>query len=404
MKLAFKSINASGETIEGVSDAFDQFALARELRSRGQSLVSAHALDEKKAWNFARVNEMVVRVSLKDKMVFASNLAAMLGAGLPLARALAVLERQTRNLRLKRAIREVESSITKGKTLHDAFADYPRIFSPVFVAMVHAGEESGNLPQALAMISAQLDKTYTMRRKIRGALMYPAVVMMAMVIIGVLMMIYVVPTLAATFAEFGKQLPPMTRVILATSDFLVHHTATFIVSVLAFVAFVTWFLRTRFGTRMVHWVALRLPIIGVLVREVNAALTARTIGALVSSGVDMVKAIGIAQDVVQNGYYKDVLVRAQEEIVKGKSLASIFEEEEKLFPPLVGEMAQVGEETGKLTEMLMNVAVFYEGEVDAATKNMSTIIEPFLMLMIGGAVGFFAIAMIQPIYSLTMGV
>lgn len=404
MKLAFKSINASGEVIEGVSDALDQFALARELRARGQSLVSASELNEGKKWDWSRVNELVVRIGLKDKMVFASNLAAMLGAGLPLARALAVLERQTKNLRLKRAIRGIESSITKGKPLHDAFADYPNIFSPVFVAMVHAGEESGNLPQALSMISMQLDKTYTMRRKVRGALMYPAVVIVAMIVIGVLMMIYVVPTLAATFSEFGKELPFMTRVILAVSNFLVNHTVTFLISVIAVIGFFWWFLKTRIGSRAMNWIALRLPVIGVLVKEVNAALATRTIGALVSSGVDMVRAIAITKDVVQNSYYKDIMTRAEDEIVKGKSLAVIFEEEEKLFPPLVGEMAQVGEETGKLTEMLLNVAVFYEGEVDSATKNMSTIIEPFLMLLIGGAVGFFAIAMIQPIYSLTMGV
>ncbi len=404
MKLAYKSITPAGETIEGTSEAIDQFALARQLRARGQSLVAAHELSQGGRFTLARVNEMVVRIKLKDKMIFAGNLSAMLGAGLPLSRALTVLERQTKNLRFKRAIAEIGSAITKGKTFHDALGEYPKIFSPIFVAMVHAGEESGNLPQALSMISSQLEKTFTMRRKVRGALMYPAVVLLAMVIIGVLMLMYVVPTLAATFSEFGKELPPMTRLILGTSDFLVHHTATFLVSVIVSIVLISYFFRSRIGKRSVHFVALHVPVIGVLVREVNAALATRTISALVASGVDMVQALGIAQDVVQNGYYKEMLARAQVEVVKGKSLATIFGEDEHLFPPLVGEMVQVGEETGKLNEMLMNVAVFYEGEVDAATKNMSTIIEPFLMLVIGGAVGFFAIAMIQPIYSLTMGV
>ncbi|PIR46762.1 MAG: hypothetical protein COV07_02770 [Candidatus Vogelbacteria bacterium CG10_big_fil_rev_8_21_14_0_10_45_14] len=404
MRLYYKSIALDGSAQEGISEMLDQYALARDLRARGETLVSAREVDEKSKWTLSRLNEIIVRVKLKDKMIFASNLSAMLKAGLPLSRSLTVLEKQTRNLRLKRIIREVGSAVNGGKTLHDALAEYARVFPPVMVAMVHAGEESGNLPQALQMVGSQMEKTYSMRRKVRGALMYPALVITAMIVIGVLMMIYVVPTLAATFAEFGKDLPKMTQLVLTVSNFLIDHTNLFIAIVILTVIFFWRFAKLKIGRMVIHFVILKIPILGTLTKEVNAALATRTLSSLLSSGVDMVRAIEIARDVVSNVYYKDVLGTAMGEIVKGKSLASIFTGADKLFPPLVGEMAQVGEETGKLTEMLLNVANFYEEEVDAATKNLSTTIEPLLMLFIGVAVGFFAIAMIQPIYSLTMGV
>jgi type IV pilus assembly protein PilC len=312
-----------------------------------------------------------------------------------------VLERQSKNFKLKHVIGDIGTAINKGRSLHDALADYPKVFSSVFIAMVHAGEESGNLPQALSMVGTQLERTYTMRRKVRGALMYPAVIMIAMGCIGILMMIYVVPTLAATFSEFGKELPLSTRFILAISGFLVNHTFSFVISLFVIVILFWRLTKLSFFSRIIQFVTLRLPVIGNLVKEVNSAVAARTMGSLISAGVDMVRAITIGKEVVQNVYYKEVLDKAAEGVVKGEPLSTVFTKEEKLFPPLVGEMIEVGEETGKLTEMLLNVAVFYEAEVEAATKNMSTIIEPFLMLIIGGAVGFFAIAMIQPIYSLT---
>jgi len=404
MQFTFKAKTASGEEIRGIKEASDKFALAREMRSRGSTVLFAREVGRGKHFDISRLNEIVVRVKLKEKMIFANNLASMVGAGLSLARALKVLERQTRNKKLKRVICDLEDVIEKGGTLHGAMANNKKVFSNVFVAMVAAGEESGNLPEALSSIGDQMEKTYAIRRKVRGALIYPAMVLFAMIVIGILMMIYVVPTLADTFAEFGKELPPATRMVLATSNFLVNHTVSFVTLVIGFVLVMWRFTKLSFGKRTTHFLTLRIPLIGTLVRQVNAALVTRTMSSLVSSGVDMVRALEISRDVVQNIYYKNILSEAMDKVSRGSNLSDIFHVHENLFPPLVGEMAQVGEETGKLTEMLRKVAVFYEEEVENATKNMATIIEPFLMLLIGVAVGFFAISMIQPIYSLSVGV
>ena len=183
------------------------------------------------------------------------------------------------------------------------------------------------------------------------------------------------------------------------SDTLANHFLFGLMSVLAFAAGVWGILRTKQGHRAFEYSLFYIPIVGTLVRQSNAARTTRTLSSLLSSGVDMIEAITITKDVLQNSYYKEVMDLAIDRVQKGISLSSVFTENEKIYPLLVGEMIEVGEETGKLSEMLLNVAVFYEDEVDSATKNMSTIIEPLLMVFIGGSVGFFAISMITPMYS-----
>ena len=266
--------------------------------------------------------------------------------------------------------------------------------------MVRAGEESGNLSLALQSVSLQMEKTYQLNKKIRGALMYPAVIFSLMVVIGVLMMVYMVPTLTATFVGLGIKLPLSTRIVIAVSDFLKDYflfvVLGFVFAVVALIAF----LRTLSGQRIFDTILLKLPVISEIVKEVNSARTARTLASLVSSGVDIVVAIGVTRDVIQNSYYKEVLDEVGAVIQKGESMSLVFSKHEKLYPLFVGEMVSVGEETGTIGEMLSAVATFYEDEVDQKPKDMSSIVEPVLMIIIGAAVGLFAISMLGPTYSL----
>jgi type IV pilus assembly protein PilC len=199
-------------------------------------------------------------------------------------------------------------------------------------------------------------------------------------------------------------LPLTTAVVIAISDFLVAHTLMAILLTAAAVAGFIALGRTRLGKRGFEWLFLHTPIIGTLVKETNSARTGRTLASLLSSGVNMLTSIDITKDVLQNTYFKQVLVRAHEQVQKGQPFAKVFIEAEKLFPPLVGELIAVGEETGALPDMLREVAQYYEREVEQKTKNMSTIIEPFLMVIVGGAVGFFAVSMITPIYTITSNI
>jgi len=270
--------------------------------------------------------------------------------------------------------------------------------------MVKAGEEGGTLPEALRTVSLQMERSLQLKKKIQGALIYPAIILVALVVIGVLMLVFIVPTLQETFEDMGGELPGSTQAIITASEFLMNNT---LLSIVLFVGIIFSFIRilkTKRGKRAFEWTVLHLPIIGNLAKEINSARTARTLSSLLTSGVDMLSAIEITGEVVQNSFYREVLTDAKERVQKGTALHEIFAEHEDLYPVFVGELTAVGEETGKLPGMLLQVAEFYEGEVEQKTKDMSTVIEPFLMIIVGVVVGFFAVSMIAPIYSITSGI
>jgi type IV pilus assembly protein PilC len=230
--------------------------------------------------------------------------------------------------------------------------------------------------------------------------MYPAVIFSLMIVIGVLMMVYMVPTLTATFVGLGIKLPLSTRIIIWISNFLKSYIILVVLGTIALIFLAVMGYRTKKGQRMSDYIFLHIPVIKEMVKQINSARTARTLSSLISSGVDIVLAIGITKEVIQNSYYKAVLEKIQDVIQKGEPISGVFIANPKLYPLFVGEMVSVGEETGKIGEMLLGVATYYEEEVDQKTKDLSSIIEPILMIFIGVGVGFFAISMLGPTYSL----
>ncbi|MDO8604746.1 MAG: type II secretion system F family protein [bacterium] len=402
-KYKYKVRELSGEETEGEIEASDRFAAASKLRSGGKSVLAVTEASNGAVFNMDAINEMLSRVKVQELIVFAHNLSAMMKAGLALSRGLSIQERQTKNPALKKTLKTLIAEISKGSTLSAGMAKFPKVFSPIFVSMVRAGEESGGLSDSLLVVGDQLEKSYLLKKKIKGAMIYPSVVIATLFIIGVLMFIYVVPTLAATFKELNTELPTSTKVIMWISDFLSNNLIVGIVGLIGIIIAVVMILRTKQGQRGLEFISFRLPIVKDLVRQSNSARTARTLSSLLSSGVDMVEAITITKDVLQNSYYKEKMTLAADRVQKGIPLSSVFAEGD-IYPLLVSDMVEVGEETGKLSEMLLNLALFYENEVDEATKNMSTIIEPLLMVFIGASVGFFAISMISPMYSVMSNV
>lgn len=384
---------------EGEIEAADKFAAATDLRNSGKIVIFVEEVRGPTPFSIEKLSGMLSSVSTQDLVVFTHNLTTMMSAGLPLSRALAIIERQTKNTTFKKTIASLIEEIGRGSTLSTGMEKFPKIFSPLFISMVRAGEEAGGLTQALTVIGNQLEKSYQLKKKIKGAMIYPAVVLTTLLAIAILMFIYVVPTLSATFKELHTELPASTKFIMALSDFLTNNIAISLIGLVGIVAFFMLVLKTKKGHRAFEFIIFRLPIIGELVRETNAARTARTLSSLLSSGVDMLGSIAITGDVLQNSYYKDVMKIAGNEAQKGVPLSAVFIKHGNIYPSLVGDMVEVGEETGKLAEMLLNIATFYENEVDDATKNMSTIIEPVLMVLIGASVGFFAVSMITPMYS-----
>lgn len=395
----------NGNVIEDIIEAADRFSVYRDVRKTGASIVSLEEVGEGRGSSLLSfATGFFKSVPATDKITFARNLAAMITAGLSLSRALAVIRRQSRNTVFKTTLASIEESIKKGGSLHDALAKFPDIFPALFTSMVKAGEGSGGLAQSLVTIASQLERMHLLAKRIRGALIYPAIVIVVMIGVAFIMLTYIVPTLASTFAELNVELPATTQAIIGLSHFLSSNLLLSLFILIGIALLPVALARSPRTKPFVDLVILKMPIIAPIVRETNAARTARTLSSLLSAGVEVVSALSIAEEVLQNTFYKRVLREAGAKVEKGVPISDAFAAHEDLYPPLVGEMIAVGEETGKLAGMLEQVAVFYENEVEMKTKNMSSIIEPFLMVIVGVGVGFFALAMISPIYSLGSGI
>ena len=396
----FKAKKLGGEVYSGVKEAADRYELYKLLRDNGDEVVEFKEGKARGGMNMEISFAIFSHIKTIEKINVARNLGAMLEAGLALSRALSVLEKQSRNKPLKKVLKGIIEQIDKGMTFSDSLAKYPKVFPPIFISMVHAGEQSGSLAEALKVVARQMESSYLLTMRIRGALLYPSVIVCAMVIIAIMMFIFVIPTLMKTFTELNVALPLPTRIVLGVSNIIQNHGLTAAAVIIVIIGGLYFWSKRTSGKQVIHMVLLKIPIIGLLVQEVNAARTARTMSSLLEAGVDVVESVAITSKVVQNVHFRAILERAGDAIKKGDLMSKVFAEQGKLYPIFFSEMMSVGEETGKTGEMLMGVAKYYEDDVEQKTKDMSTIIEPFLMIVIGAAVGFFAVSMISPMYSL----
>lgn len=394
-----KARKPNGEVYTQEKDAEDRYELYKTVREAGEEVLSVEEKQKKKIGINISI-PILSGIKTIEKINFARNLGSMLQAGLALSRALSVLERQSRNKKFKKVLSDILSSINKGMTFSDSLSHYPKIFSPLFISMVHSGEQSGTLADSLKVVATQMESIHSLEKKVKGALMYPAVIILVIILIAVLMFIFVIPTLIKTFTDLNVELPFATRVVIEISDLIQNHGIIIFGLTIVFIGSIYWWTRGKTGKSIWHKTLLKIPVIGSLIQEVNTARTARTMSSLLASGVDVVESVSITATVVQNVHFKAVLVNAGEAIKKGELMSKIFNQATNLYPIFFAEMMDVGEETGKTGEMLMGVAKYYEEDVEQRTKDMSTVIEPFLMLFIGAAVGFFAIAMLSPMYSL----
>jgi type IV pilus assembly protein PilC len=396
-----------GNKVTNTIEADDRFKVYAAARSNGHTVSSieeSSKFDIKQYLDLERINYLLSRVKDDELVMVTRNLGSMITAGLTVSRSLSVIQRQSSNPRLKGVINKIIESINKGDSFHETLRKFPEVFDDLYVAMIKAGEESGSLAESLKTLSIQMEKSTTLKKKIKGAMVYPGIVITIMVIIGVLMMIYVMPQITGTFKGMDKELPATTAFLIWASDFMVEYTIFVIGGMIGGVAGFVYLLKTKWGKITTSWIIPKLPVIGNMAKEANSARTARTLSSLLNSGVDVINAILITEEVVQNVFYKEILREAAKRVEKGTSLSEVFIERKDLYPILVGEMILVGEETGQIAGMLKELAIFYEKEVERKTKDLSTIIEPLLMVVIGAGVGFFALALIAPIYSLGDGI
>lgn len=398
--------DGEGAKVKETVTADDRYAVYDIARQSNHRISSIEEVSDKaiaRLFNLDAINAKLSRVKADELVMVTRNLGSMLTAGLTVTRALSVIERQSKNPKLKLVLKTIIERINNGGQFYEALKEHREVFNDLYVAMVKAGEESGNLADSLKTLSIQMERSTNLTKRVKGAMIYPSIVITVMVIIAILMMVYVMPKITGVFKNMAMDLPPTTKFLIATSDFFVAHTVVVLLGLVLTIVGVVYFFKTKLGKIVSSWVVVRLPVIGTMAKETNAARTARTLSSLLNSGVDVIAAIEITEEVVQNVFYKEILREARVRVEKGTALSEVFVERQDLYPILVGEMIMVGEETGQISGMLGELAIFYENEVERKTKDLSTIIEPLLMVVIGGSVGFFALAMIAPIYSISDG-
>ncbi len=408
----YSASNEKGEETKGEREAENAAALAKALKQEGLFPLEVKEKGAASASNLfasnsartfsARFQDALTRlrpVTIVEKMFFVKSLGVMIAAGVSLTRALTGLAEQSDNPRFRGVILDVHAAVVKGGTLAEGLQKHEKIFGELFINMVTAGESSGKLVLILRMLARQMKKDHDLKKRVQGAMVYPAIIIGALSAVATLMMIYVVPTLTQTIRELGAEIPFLTRVIMGFSDFVVAYILWLLLALVLLAVGFWRLIKTPRGKKIFDRVTLKIPIFGRLVLHFNVARFSRVLSFLLSSGLPITKALDITSRVLGNTQFREAIGGAATKIQTGVQLHQILLASPGVFPSLVVQMVQVGEETGKMSDMLLRLALFFEEEVSTTTKNLSSIIEPILMVMVGIGVGVFAVSMLQPIYS-----
>ena len=392
-----------GKEKEGTLEAKDERELAAILREEGYILILANQKEKKKKPKIS-FSFFQRKISLKEKLFFVRNLQVMISAGISIPKALNSLAEQTKNKRFKKILLNLAEEITKGKNFSEAILSFPDVFSEFFQNMIKVGEETGNLENVLLKVAEQMEREYELKNRVVGALIYPAVILTFMVLEGIFMLAFVVPKLSQTFKELGVSLPFTTKIVISLGDFFTKYWY-FLVLFVFLIFFLFQFLKKTEGfKKFIDKIFLSLPIISPIVKNLNSAFFARSLSTLFSSGVPIIDSLEITSNTLDNFYFKSTLKGGIEKIKKGEKLSQILKNYPKIFPQTVIEMMAVGEETGQTAEVLGKLADFFEEEVTNATKNLVSVIEPLIMILVGAVVGFFAVSMVQPMYSMIQSI
>lgn len=399
-KFSYKAKSFQGEKISGIRKAKDKKELSQVLRKEGFVLIDA---EEKKASDFFNINIDIPffnKISLKEKILFTRNLKIMISAGVGLPRSLYTLSLQAQNKRFAKILLSVRKDLLKGKTLHESLSAFSSDFSRIYCHMVKVGEESGTLVESLENLSSQMERSYQLRANVKNALTYPSVVFLAMIGIGALMVVGVIPQLAETFEQMGIELPFTTRLLMSLSSFLSQKWYLVVLSLILIVLFILFLKKDKERRKVIDFVLMRAPIVSSLLKKSSSAYIIRTLSILIEAGLPVLQALDVLSESVENYYFRKSLIEAHEKVRSGEKLTRSLTSYSNLYSLMVIQMMQVGEETGKTTEILRKTADFLEEEVSRTTENLSSLLEPLIILLVGGMVGLFAVSIIQPIYQM----
>ncbi len=394
---SYKVKDARGAQLDGAVEAVDETQASEVLRERGYQVISVIAREEPSVGNMRFT--FLQRVTPKDVVVFSRQLSVMVGASVAIVRALRTSARQTSNSKLRAIVLDIANEVEGGVRLSEAFNKHPRVFGSFYVNMIRSGETTGKLDDVLLYLAEQQEKDYDLRQRVRGAMTYPIFVLAMLFAVGTVMMIFVVPKLTAVLSESGVGLPVSTRILIAVSDVFVNFWYLIVGGVLGAVLGVRAAYRTPVGRRIFDGFVLRLPVFGSLLRRIYMTRITHSLSTLIEGGVDMVTSLKIVSGIVGNEVYRETLVRTVQEVAAGNSMTTVWKGN-KAIPDMVTQMVAVGEESGKLQQVLERLTDFYTREVNASVANLSTAIEPIIMVVMGVAVGGLVSAIILPMYTL----
>jgi type IV pilus assembly protein PilC len=382
---------------EGSLDAESKEAVLETLRKKSLTPISVR---EEKSDLLKKIRDFGF-VSSSEKVLFSKELATLVSAGIPIAQAMHILEEQVESKMMKKAAIEIANDIEGGFSLSSAMDKHRNIFGPLYVSMIHAGEIGGILDQTLEKMADEIEKDHELVAKIRGALAYPGIIMIAMVLVVIYMITSVIPQIADVFSEMGGDLPASTKFLMALSSLFLSYGFFILIGIVA--AFLGFRRALKSSSKFryyCHLVLLKIPILGKTTKKVNVVRFTRTLGSLLTSGVAVIEALQISADTLTNEVFKKEILNVAQKVEGGSSVAEPLKKS-KNFPSMVPHMISVGEETGTLDKTLLKVTDFYEKDVDHTVKNLSSILEPLLMIIIGLGAGFIVISVITPIYQMT---
>ena len=389
--------NKDGKPLEGRIEASSYEEVLSTLSKQKIYLTS---LKEENRSKFLKVfGNFFNRVPLKEKMMFTNELSIMVKSGMPVLPALKTLAENSEKASMRKVLTEVANDVEGGFSLSMAFAKHENVFNQTYVKIVESGEKSGKLDEVLKRLTKSLENDYDTISKIRGALAYPAFILAMMVIVLVIVLVYVVPQLSSIFAESGAKLPFATRVIIATSSFCVKYWWVIIIALSALIYLFNRFIHTARGGMIFDRAKMKIPIFGKLLKNIYLTRFARSLSALLAAGVPMLEVLETTKDIVGNRVFKKDMEAVIKKVNVGQSLSESLKTTEA-FPPLIVELISVGEKSGKIDFVLKNLARFLNKEVDNTTKNLTSILEPVLMVIMGVGIAFIVASVIMPIYGL----
>jgi type II secretory pathway component PulF len=398
MKFNYQARSETGKVQSGVVEASDREAAFDVLRTHGLYVTALEEITSVPV--YARKLRIFERVTKKDIVLFSRQVSIMFKSKVPVVETLQTVARQSRKPVLKEKILKIAGKVEGGTTLSESLSLYPKIFTPFYINMVKSGEASGKLSDVFLYLADYLEREHSFQGKIRGALIYPLFILIVFLAVFVIMMVYVIPQLAEVLKETERELPLITRSVIAISDFLksrgIIAALVFLGLIIAFVQFV----KSKAGKKFFDKNLLRLPMLGAFLKRLYLARCALNLSTLISGGLPIAQALEISAEVVGNGIYRKVILKTRDEVKKGESISSVLEKYPNLIFPLFYQMVTVGEKTGTLDSSLMNVVEFYQKDVDRTLDNFIKLLEPIFIIFLGGVVAGLMGAVLMPLYSI----